>query len=406
MHSQLQFLATSAVVGTGSSSSNRNLRPSVYERPLNINYTSAVAKGAGTGEGAMGANRQSIYGKATPSPSPTDDHLHPVASKGRKASVVAACRRISLIAADAPAPAVVPPVSKPLASSGGPRRNRKGSVTLGAKNNRRRSVADIAAEIGTSEINQKKKISSDLLLLESLGIRPDDPNIRSVAAILCREDWREYPANVSRFFDMARNSLIDQAMRQRLAYGCAEGEVKVDAFGNLEVMTTSTDLLRIVLRDAKRVQIASMKSALPLQYSHKTLQWLAAAKSLLICRQVLLDGDVEAYVAELRTQGYLRKYQMIELGNRPSQREFTLFERFAFEYIAETIIRDAITHVESLTGLDSSVLHHPPLQLLKEVTILPQSMREPTPYYSILQDIAKAFMQAGWSTFDPLLSMN
>lgn len=167
----------------------------------------------------------------------------------------------------------------------------------------------------------------------------------------------------------------------------------MDEAGNLELEEGSTDVLEVVIRDARRVQRHSEKTDgelnCLLKYSTVTISWLSAAKSLLVCRRSLLHGDMDGFIAELTGQGYLGKFRKLNFIDRPGKEEFDLLERFGFEYLAEATLQSGLSFLAAQTSITAEVSQHEQLVALKQLDVHPQAMSSPTAFYTQLIDIVR-----------------
>ena len=121
------------------------------------------------------------------------------------------------------------------------------SQCLKSVKGRRRSVADA--------LNETRRKSVSNVHLRNTGINHrsnsifssiDKPSM-SVLQILATYDWKIFPIQIRKQFDIARNIVIDRALRLRLISCCSVGEVTLDSIGNAIIpnLNDSLELLHV-----------------------------------------------------------------------------------------------------------------------------------------------------------------
>jgi hypothetical protein len=266
--------------------------------------------------------------------------------------------------------------------------------------NRRRSISEVAPQLQNTI---------------TVGANAEKKSGESASELLCRENWSMYPTNIRKLFNHARDKMIDLILRTRLMLGCKDGAIQLDALGDIVVPPFCTDLIDIVLTDISRLQSFCIRYGMTLALSEATQSWYSTARTLLKCRRALAYNQIESATAEMISQGYMGRFRKLH-GNgfsdggsvanggsdafdgRPCREELDRIERFLFEHVAEKTIRRAIEYLLSIpsteAAINTTIYHHRHVESLKQISVLPQSMRQPTPFYLDLMSIARELRQA------------
>jgi hypothetical protein len=223
-------------------------------------------------------------------------------------------------------------------------------------------------------------------------------NTTSVAKILSEEEWTNFPPRVVSFFNKCRNLLIDQVIRSRILYSCIYGKITLDcSTGGVAIPSDCNKLIRESISDAK----IFLNEAKHYSYLGSSLNWTPTTNNILTiglqlckCRSLLIDGNIDDLITLLESIGYLGKYKTQSTMVSPNVKgEFLLIESFALESFAEKFVKDIIARLSKLTVYnkeDFQVI----INLIHSLVFVPQSMRNPTPYYSELIIIAKQLRRA------------
>ena len=238
-------------------------------------------------------------------------------------------------------------------------------------------------------IREIKKSRAESFDDSSFNIKPIDD---SIAHLLSSIDWSQFPEGSRKVFDVARDSLIDQVIRLRLICCCKEGAVTLDENGDLKLPEQNTDMLQLCLHDAERSQFYARKFGMHLQWSYETNAWLVCAHSLIKCRRAVIENRMDDLSFELKGANYLKLSRPIDFKNMRAKTEFILLERFAFENVAETNIRNAIAFLSTLEAdrIHPNLMQHATIFNLQALATRPYGMHNPTSFYVELEQVAYA----------------
>jgi hypothetical protein len=393
LHSQLQALGFDK---TASSQPHRNIRKSIHssltmsgqglnpahaaaaDRPNSMSHLHAASIG---GPPIPGYSNQTV---GTPQPTRTSSELLSSESAGTAAAKPKKLRRVSVMTDGAAM--MTPTVTGTDAAVGD---NTK-SETTAKSSNRRRSISEVAA----TQTPAKSLSTSGVSLSGRKPGRSYNEPASSVAAILCREDWSGCPSNIRRLFNNARDRMIDLIIRTRLMIGCRDGAIQLDVDGDLVVPAMCTDLIDIVITDVSRLRSFCVRYGVTLRFWPLTESWYNTAQCLMKCRRALAFNNIEAVILEMLQQGYLGRFRKANFDNRPCHEELDRIERFLFEHMAEKAIRKAIEYLLSVPSMTVTVYYNKHIDALKTVGVLPQSMRQPTAFYTDLMTIARELRHA------------
>lgn len=223
-------------------------------------------------------------------------------------------------------------------------------------------------------------------------------NETSVAKILSEEDWTSFPPKVVSFFNNCRNLLIDQVIRSRILYSCMYGRITLDrSTGGVAIPSDCNKLIResisdanIFLNEAKHYSNLGSSQT----WTDTTNNILTIGLQLSKCRALLIESNADDLIVLLESMGYLGKYKDQSTLVSPTVKdEFLLIESFALESFTEKFVKDIIARLSKLTVYnkeDFEII----INLLNSLVIVPQSMKNPTQYYSKLIIIAKQLCRA------------
>lgn len=111
----------------------------------------------------------------------------------------------------------------------------------------------------------------------------------TVFSVLIATNWSGFPVHVKKFFDLARNRLIDIYIRSDLIYYCSKGAMKLDAAGNIVLSDLFRKFLELSVEESDRAVAIARQLTVPFSWCKETQKWLKAARLIVQCRRELVE---------------------------------------------------------------------------------------------------------------------
>jgi hypothetical protein len=287
-------------------------------------------------------------------------------------------------------------------------------ATSPGKPGRRSSVAEAYKEL--------RRNSTHNVRLQSTIFHQRSPSIftsidrprSSVLEILATTIWKDYPLQIRKQFDAARNIIIDRALRLRLISCCSTGEIQAsnedsDLMGNLIVpdLNDSLELLHLAMTDETIISEEALDAkhngttTVHLSWSAETVKWLRTAKILLSCRSAVVDQRIDDLVSELLAAGFGSSglgYHDIaaDFICDATIPEFRAMEAFAIESVAEQTIQSAVKVLISLIAkveiIPVSLLIDSSIRKLVDLNTALMKRLEVTSYYKLLAKLSATLL--------------
>jgi hypothetical protein len=197
-----------------------------------------------------------------------------------------------------------------------------------------------------------------------------EKELESVGLILASSDWGNLPLFAAKQFVQARNILIDRVTKLRLIWGCQEGCAEEGYYGNISLVNVNVELLSVALSDVRRIEFYTLQMTSRFSFSREVLNHIRVAEIVLSLRKAVISDNVELLIQELRQLNFLNGSRNFDLNlsSFPAfEKELHLFERFAFECIAEKTVRIAVKFLCSIDVMRASLTSHPSMLDLKSL---------------------------------------
>jgi hypothetical protein len=224
-----------------------------------------------------------------------------------------------------------------------------------------------------------------------------EPEQESVAVILASSDWANLPLFAAKQFIQARNILIDRVTKLRLAWGCQEGCAEEGYYGNISLVNVNVELLGVALSDVRRIEFYTLQMTSKFSFSREVLNQIRVAKIVLSLRKAVISDNVELLIQELRQLNFLNGSRNFDLNLSafPAfEKELRLFERFAFECIAEKTVRVAVKFLCSIDAMRATLTSHPSMLDLKSLDKTVKPIGQVTQNYSHCVKVSCLLWQA------------
>ena len=236
---------------------------------------------------------------------------------------------------------------------------------------RRRSMGMVSMLAATSA-SPPEKISTVTTKVR-LGRASSQPPVStepvdSVAQVLCAQNWKLLPKFARHQFEQARNILIDRVIKLRLTWACSEGSAEEGKYGNISLINVDVELLNVALADVKRINFYTGQMMANFSFSKDVLAHIKVAKMLAAVRSCVIQNNIDGLLEELRKMNYLNSSRMLDValsGFIQMERELELFERFAYECIAEKTVRNTVQFLCSVDNVRERTTSHPSIAALR-----------------------------------------